>query len=108
MDPTWHREAKAQGLRHIVICSNMSKGLIFAPSDLNYPFLVGGGHQGAMPVSSKLALGYIEENLMNPFFRQPDWFFSYVVKVNNHIDFSLTDLKLDQRDVRIEYNREGN
>jgi len=101
MEPTWHREAKELGLRYIVITYGKAEGLAFCPQNLEKPFRVGGDYDGNWPVTPEGALEHMERWFNRYFIDNVEWFLPYIEKVANGVDFSLDDLKLDDRRVML-------
>ncbi len=99
--PTWHKEAKEQGINCIVIVYEKAEGFIFCPSNLEYPFRVGGDYEGNHPANAQDALKHYNIFLNKAFTDRIAWFIPFVEKVARKEDFSLDALKLDSRSVKI-------
>ncbi|GEM_PF-2056190 len=99
--PTWHKEAKEQGIDYIILFLTKGEGFVFCPSNLEYPFGMGGTHGGTHPVSVDRILNDLRE-FFHPGFRgEIDWFTPFIEKIVEGVDFSLDDLELEKRRVRI-------
>ncbi|MFC3192733.1 hypothetical protein ACFODZ_00635 [Marinicella sediminis] len=99
--PTWHCEALDQGLDYVVLVFNHTAGLVFAPAHLKQPFRVGGGYDGNWPVDAQGALEHIRDDLPKSHRESCSWFIPFVQKVHDQQDFSLHDMGLDKRAVRL-------
>ncbi len=106
--PTWHKEAIERGVDFIVLVYHKADGFAFCPSNLKAPFRVEGDYNGSIPTNALGSLRYYENMLehhnrsRNPdFVDQVSWFIEFLNKIIEKIDFSLDDLKLETREVKI-------
>ncbi|MCP5425567.1 MAG: hypothetical protein H6970_10940 [Gammaproteobacteria bacterium] len=98
--PTWHKEALERGIDFIVIVYEKAEGFVFCPSDLEKPFRVGGDYDGNWPTNAEGAIEHFERYINKAYVNQIRWFMAYVKKVYLGEDFSLKDLKVEQRKLR--------
>ncbi|MBF2054264.1 MAG: hypothetical protein IGS03_12505 [Candidatus Sericytochromatia bacterium] len=99
--PTWHQEALAQGIDYIVLIYEKAEGFAFCPSRLDTPFRVGGDYDGNFITTAEGALDYYERFFHKAFIGRIQWFIPYLHKVHAAEDFSLQDLKLKERKLRV-------
>ena len=99
--PAWYKQAKEQGIDYIVIVYEKAEGFIFCPSNLEYPFRVGGDYNGNYPTCAQGALTHYTHYLNKAFTDRLSWFLPFVEKVANDEDFSLDDLELYNHSVRV-------
>ena len=99
--PSWHREALAQGIEYIVLVYEKAEGFVFCPSRLERPFRVGGDYDGNWHVSTAGALDYYQRFFNQGFRDRVEWFIPFVEKVRDGEDFSLQDLNIEQRRLRV-------
>ena len=99
--PSWHREALAQGIDYIVLVYEKAEGFVFCPSRLERPFRVGGDYDGNWHVSTEDALDYYQRFFNQAFRDRVEWFIPFVEKVRAGQDFSLQDLNIEQRRLRV-------
>jgi hypothetical protein len=99
--PTWHLEAIEQGLHFIVLVYEKAEGFVFCPTNLECPFRVGGDYNGNLPTSAEGALNYLNSHFHSAFHDRIEWFIPFLNKVAQRDDFSLVDLQLETRSVRL-------
>lgn len=99
--PTWHKDAIAQQVQHIIIVYDRAEGLIFKPADLEQPFRIGGTDCGGYPMDAMATLYEYEHNFPKSHQRMAAWFIPFVEKVANLEDFSLNDLQVEQRSLKM-------
>lgn len=106
--PTWHREAKERKIDHIILWYTKADGFVFSPGNLQEPFRVDGDYNGSIPTTATGALRYYEDMLQpHNRARSPDfvnhiaWFIEFLNKIIESTDFSLGDLQLETREVKI-------
>ena len=100
-NPTWHLEAEQRGLDYLVVLYEKAEGFIFCPRNLEYPFRVGGDYDGNLPIDARGVVEYLATDFNPHFLERIKWFIPYVQKVANGEDFSLENLKIEQRGLRI-------
>lgn len=106
--PTWHAEAVQRGIDYIILWYTKADGFVFCPSNLQEPFRVDGDYNGSMPTNAMGALRYYED-MLKPHnrTRSPDfvdrvsWFIEFLNKIIESKNFSLDDLQLETREVKI-------
>ncbi|HPI96639.1 MAG TPA: hypothetical protein PK055_10850 [Gammaproteobacteria bacterium] len=99
--PTWHKEAKQKEISFIVLVYGKAEGFVFCPDNLEKPFRVGGDYDGNWPVTAQGALRHIDGYFNNAFRDKIEWFIPFVRKVINNQDFSIRDLKLDKKGLKV-------
>lgn len=100
-EPKWHTEAKSQNIDYIILVYGKAEGFVFCPSNLESPFRVGGDYDGNFPVTAKGALEHYSRYLNKAYRDELRWFIKYVNKVNQDEDFSLSDLEIEKRQLRV-------
>ena len=99
--PTWHQQAEELEIDYIILVYGKAEGFVFCPRNLEKPFRVGGDYDGNWHVTAEGALHHYERFFNKYFLDRVKWFMPYVKMISEGIDFSLDDLKLDKREVRI-------
>ena len=99
--PTWHIEALEQGIDYIVLIYEKAEGFVFCPSNLEKPLRVGGDYDGNMPTTAKGALSHYNGYFNNSFRDRIEWFIEFVRKIEYGEDFSLKDLEIEKRNLRV-------
>lgn len=99
--PTWYIEAKEQGINYIVLVYTKAEGFAFCPDNLELPIRAGGDYDGNWGHSAKDALYYYEKYFNDAFTDKVDWFIKYVRKIHEGEDFSLADLQIEERNLRV-------
>ena len=99
--PRWHREALERHIDWIVLTYSKAEGFVFCPTNLELPFRVGGDYDGSFPVSAEGALRYIERNLHPAYVDEVVWIAPFIQRIVNDEDFSLDELQLSSRKVRL-------
>ena len=99
--PTWHSEALKQGIDFILVVYGKAEGLVFCPSNLAKPFRIGGDHDGSWATDATGALRHVHGYFNPAFSEQVVWFIPFIDKVANQVDFSLHDLHIEQRQLRV-------
>lgn len=99
--PTWHTEAVAKGIDYIVVVYGKAEGFVFCPTNLEKPFRVGGDYDGNMATDAKGARYYFDRWFNKHFLDQVTWFIPFVDKAVRGEDFSLKDLDIEERNLRI-------
>ena len=99
--PTWHTDALDKGIDYIVLVYEKAEGFVFCPSNLKYPFRVGGDYDGNLSTTAQGALSHYKSFFNNAFQDRVDWFIEFVLKVHNGEDFSLRDLEIERRKLRV-------
>lgn len=101
----WHRQARAQGLHYIVLVYEKAEGFVFCPTDSQRPFRVGGDYEGCFPTNAAGAKHHVD-NWLNPVYRNRVlWFVPFLQAILQGEDFSLADLGLETRRVRLIHGR---
>jgi|GEM_PF-2904670 len=65
--PTWHREATAPGLHHIVLVYEKAEDLVFCPTHRDRPFRGGGDDDGHGATTAAGAMSYLNPGFMRSF-----------------------------------------
>lgn len=99
--PTWHEQALDEGIDYIVIVYSKAEGFVFCPSNLDLPFRVGGDYGGNFEVTAEGALDHFNNYLNEAYRDQIAWIIPFVRRVIQQQDFSLDEMKLDDRKVSI-------
>ncbi|BDM83718.1 hypothetical protein [Acaryochloris marina] len=99
--PTWHEEAISKGIDYIVIVYEKAEGFVFCPSNLEYPFRVGGDYDGNFPTNAEGALIHYRDYLNPAYQERISWFIEFVDKLNRSEDFSLDDLNIESHNLRV-------
>lgn len=99
--PTWHSQAIKREIDYIVIVYVKAEGFVFCPSNIEQPFRVGGDYNGSFPVNALGALKYFNNSLHEAYNDQVSWFIEFVNKVLDNEDFSLDDLQIATRSLKI-------
>ena len=99
--PSWYNEAIEREIDYIVIVYEKAEGFVFCPSNLEYPFRVGGDYGGNFPTNAEGALNHYHKYFNKAFSERVSWFIKYVEKVARNKDFSLDDLQIDSRSLRV-------
>ena len=99
--PTWQRQAEERGIDYIVILYGKAAGFVFCPSNPEYPFRIGGDYDGCHPTDAYGALAHYNSDLQRKYADVIGWFMPFAEKIAKGEDFSLDDLALDSRQVRI-------
>ena len=95
--PTWHREAIRRDIDFIAVVYEKAEGFVFCPTNLEKPFRVGGDYDGSMACDAEGALWYLGHHFNTYFLDRVEWFVPFLHKVVHGDDFSLNDLRLDER-----------
>ncbi len=98
---TWHRDAIDRGIDYIVLTYDKAEGLVFCPTHTDHLFRIGGDYDGAFPVTAEQALAYFQTEFNPVFVDRVQWFIPWLEKITRGEDFSLDDLQLDTRNVRL-------
>lgn len=100
---TWQREAIEKGINFIVLYYDKADGLIFCPTNLEHPFRLGGDYNGCLPTTAGGALSYFKFNPRpgSALVDRVEWFLPFLEMMVRGEDFSLEDLHLETRSVRI-------
>ena len=101
IDSTCYRQATARGLHYIVLVYEKADGFVFCPTNAERPFRVGGDYDGCLPVSASHGLDYLKHHLRSPLRERAGWFIPFAEKIVRGEDFSLDDLQLETRTVRL-------
>jgi hypothetical protein len=99
--PTWHIEALQRRIDSIVLVYEKAEGFAFCPSNLEKPFRVGGDYDGNWPTTAAGALNYCRQYFHSAYLERVKWFFPFVQRVNDQQDFSLEDLEIEKRSLRV-------
>jgi hypothetical protein len=99
--PTWHQEALEQGIDYIVLVYGKAEGFVFCPSCLEKPFRVGGDYDGNWPVTAEGALDYCQKYLHSAYRGHILWILKYIENIILEVDFSLSELEIEKRKLRI-------
>lgn len=99
--PTWHKEAIERKIDYIVLVYEKAEGFVFCPSNLANPFRVGGDYDGSMEADAAGAIHYFASYMNQAFVDKVSWFMDFARKVAANEDFSIDDLDLGKRQVRI-------
>lgn len=97
----WHREATARGLDFIVLVYDKAEGFVFCPTNPDYPFGIGGDYNGCMHTTAAGAQQHVDHGLKPAYRDRIEWFIPYLRAVVRGEDFSLDDLQLETRKVRL-------
>ncbi len=100
-DPTWHTQALEHKINFIVLLYEKAEGFVFSPTNLDYPFRVGGDYDGCVPTTAAYALSYLKIGFNSYFKERVEWFIPFLEKMVQGEDFSLDDLQLETRSVRL-------
>ena len=95
--PKWYIEAKEAEIDYILLVYGKAEGFVFCPRNLEKPFRVGGGYDGNWPVSADGAIEYFEKYIHRAYRDEVRWIIPYAWKIFVGEDFSLDDLKIEQR-----------
>jgi hypothetical protein len=98
---TWHREATERGINFIVLIYSKAEGFVFCPTNWEYPFRLQGDYDGSLPTTAEGALSYWHEALHPAYGDRVAWFIPFLEKIVKGEDFSLDELDLDNRSVRL-------
>jgi len=104
-DTRWHREAVDRGLHYIVMVYEKVEGFVFCPTDTEHPFRVGGDYDGCLPVDAAVGLDYLKRSLQWAYRERAEWFTPFAERIVRGEDFSLDDLQLETRKVRLIHGR---
>jgi len=99
--PTWHSQALERRIDYIVLVYEKAEGFVFCPSNLDQPFRVGGDYGGNWSTTAEGALQHYQGYFNQAFKQRVAWFIPFVEKVANGRDFSLDDLCIEQRQLRL-------
>ena len=99
--PSWHTEALAQSIDFIVVLYGKAEGMVFCPSNLDKPFRIGGDYDGSWPTDAAGALRHFHGYFNQAFNEQVAWFIPFIEKVHHNEDFSLDELQLETRQLRV-------
>ncbi len=99
--PTWHKEALEQGIDYIVLVYEKAEGFVFCPSNLEKPLRVGGDYDGNHPVTAEGALMHYNGYFNKAFKGRVEWFVPYLRNIERGVDFSLKDLEIEERGLRV-------
>lgn len=99
--PTWYKEAVRGGINYIVLIYEKAEGFAFCPTNLEYPFRVGGDYDGNFPVSAGGALAHYHGYFSEYFKDRVEWFIPFVEKVQRNEDFSLLELDISARELNV-------
>ncbi len=99
--PTWHIEALDQGIDYIVLVYEKAEGFVFCPSNLEMPLRVGGDYDGNCPTTAQGALSHYSGYFNNAFRDRIEWFIKFVRKIENGEDFSLKELDIEKRKLKV-------
>jgi hypothetical protein len=99
--PSWHREANELGIDYLVLVYEKAEGFVFCPRNRPLPFRVGGDYGGNFEVTADGALDHYERCFNRGFDARVAWFIPFVRRVAKNQDFSLRDLKLESRTVKV-------
>ena len=99
--PTWHKEAVAGNIDHIVFFQHRNVGFAFCPSDLEKPFHCGGSDLAHGFVTAEVALEIYYYDLSRELRKTISWFGKYIEMIYLEEDFSLKELDLENRGIQI-------
>ncbi len=99
--PKWHTEAIDQGIDYIVLVYGKAEGFVFCPSNFELPFRVGGDYDGNFPTTAEGALSHFNSYFNKAYLEEVRWFIKYVNKIKNSEDFSLSELEVEKRKLRV-------
>ena len=99
--PKWYKEAKQKEISFIVLVYGKAEGFVFCPDNLEKPFRVGGDYDGTWQTDANGALNHYNNYFNNAFRDKIEWFIPFVRKVINNQDFSIRDLKLDKKGLKV-------
>jgi len=85
----------------IVLLYEKAEGFVFCPTNLDYPFRVGGDYDGCLPTTAAHALSYLKIGFNSYFKGRVEWFTPFLEKIVQGEDFSLDDLQLDSRSMQL-------
>ncbi|NBD31881.1 MAG: hypothetical protein GVY17_02630 [Cyanobacteria bacterium] len=98
-DPTWHIQALERKINFIVLLYEKAEGFVFCPTNLDYPFRVGGDYDGCLPTTATHAFSYLKIGFNSYFQARVKWFVPFLEKIVQGENFSLDDLELDNHSV---------
>jgi len=99
--PTWHKQALERGIDFIVLVYEKADGFVFCPSNLGHPFRTGGDYDGSKAVDATSALYTYKNNFSQAYIDRVSWFIEFVEKVRDEKDFSLDDLEIEKRSLKV-------
>ena len=100
-NPTWHQDAIDLGIDYVIVVYTKAEGFVFCPSNLERPFRVGGDYGGNFPTDAVGALGHFNGYFNQAYNDDVRWFIEFVQMIIDGRDFSLSDLKIEQRQLKI-------
>lgn len=101
VDSQWYREANTRGLHYIVLVYEKAEGFVFCPTDAEHPFRVGGDYDGCRPVNAAQGLDYLKRSLQWAYRQRAEWLIPFAERIARGENFSLDDLQLETRKVRL-------
>jgi hypothetical protein len=100
-NPTWYQDAIDQKIDFIVFIYNRIEGFAFCPSNLEKPFHCGGDDLAHGFVTPEIAFNIYNYDMSRELRDRIFWFAKYIEMVYLEEDFSLKELDLENRDVRV-------
>jgi len=100
-NPTWHKEAIVQNIDYVVLVYCKAAGFVFCPKNLETPFRVGGDYDGCFPLNAVGALNHYDKYFNRTYKDDVKWFIKFVHKVRSGVDFSLTELEIEKRNLEV-------